>query len=160
MRRMYLHCVDCNQVVRISPDPECVHYGKLPRRRNSESVTVVFRGPNGRVSIPWSPDAKIPKGFVREEVRGARAVRRLEKELDAQDLIRHRRNQESEHRVFGPSRQRIREDLHQMIREGVAKVGDRTVQLTDTGKEYARAALKKLDGGYSKNFDPDNHLES
>src|SRR5438552_521156 len=101
MRSTYLHCTDCNSVVRVAPDPECVHFGKATRR-TTESVTTIFRGPNGRVSIPWSPDAKVPKGFVKEEVRGARAVRRLEKELDAQDLQRHRHNQESEHRVFGP----------------------------------------------------------
>lgn len=151
--------------MRISPDPECVHFGKVTRR-NSESVTVAYETPDGkRVSVPWNPDhpktvaATRKQGLVRVEYRGAVGERALAKKLDAQDHQRHRHNQESEHRVFGPSRQRIREDLKDMVRTGIGQVGDRTVQLSEQGRDFARAALGKLDSGYSKRFDPGNHRE-
>lgn len=117
----------------------------------------IFRGPNGKISIPWEPNAPCPKGYVVEEVRGARAVRRLEKELDAKDIQRHQQFQEKLRRLHEPARAKRREDLKQIIREGVTTHEGRTIRVSEFGRAIAREALRRSEAGYSKQYDPGNY---
>jgi len=157
---IYLWCKDCEAVREVSPEPACVHFGRVPKRRNAESVTVVFRSPDGKVSIPWEPNAPCPKGYVREEVRGARAVRRLEKELDAKDMKRYQRFQENRQRLFRHDKRR--EDLKQIVSQGVTTKIDhdgsrRTIQVSQFGRDLAREALRKMDNAPSERYEPGNY---
>lgn len=144
VRQIYRHCTPCNRVVRVD-EPECAHFGRA--QRNSESVTVVFRGPDGKVSIPWEPTAKCPEGFVREEVRGARAVRRLERELDAKDLATHRATEERKARFQEPINKVVRENLLHRMRNATHPFE----------KSLAQAALDRMERSYSTNYDAGNH---
>lgn len=161
--RHYLYCAACKAVMQVSPEPECVHFGRASRQHNAESVMVVFRSPDGKVSIPWEPNTPCPKGYVREEIRGVRATRRLEKELDTIDRKRYEQHQLKLQNVLGPQRERRRQDLHQIIREGQTTVpdgrgGQRTIRVTEMGRNIAREALRKMDnGGYSQRYEPGNY---
>ena len=146
--RHYLYCNACKDVKQISPEPECVHFGKLPRRRNSESSMVIFRNADGKVSIPWEPNARTPKGFVREEVRGARAVRKLERELDARDLQRHRHYQEKHERIMAPINASVRDGLKRQMSSA----------RTQFEKDYVRRMLERLERKpVTSGFDAGNH---
>lgn len=164
----YIACEKCQGPVRVDDGSylnhkgeQCTHFFEIgvDTGRNSESVTVIFRGPNGKVSIPWEPDTPCPAGYVREEVRGARAVRRLEKELDAKDIARYRQHQEKLQRVFAPQRAQRREDLKQIIREGVTTHEGRTIRVSQFGRDLARERLRRLDQESSTrgNYDPGNY---
>lgn len=157
----FTYCDGCKKVVRIDL-PECVHFGAFKAGKNTESVTVVFRSPDGKVSIPWDPNTPCPKGYVREEVRGARATRKLEKELDARDYRRYQHFQQKKEVIFGPRRQRSREDLKQIIRDGTYTMTGRdghtqTRHVTEFGRSLAREALRRMDSGYSKPFEAGNY---
>jgi hypothetical protein len=117
--------------------------------RNAESVTVVFRGPNGETSIPWEPTAKCPPGYQREEIRGSWAVRKLERELDAKDLQHYRETQERKQMLIEPRLQHHRENLKQIVREA----------RNPFERHLAQAALDRSQRGYSTNYDPGNHRE-
>lgn len=145
-KQIFKYCDSCSKVVR-TDIPECVHYGAYRMQKNVESVTVVFRGPDGKVSIPWEPGAKCPSGYVREEVRGARAVRRLEKELDAKDLAKHRHFKEQQERLFSPQMNHHRENLKHIAR----------THQHQFGRDLAKAALARSERGYSSTYDPGNH---
>lgn len=118
----------------------------------------VFRGPNGEISIPWERSTPCPKGYEVEEVRGARAVRRLEKELDAKDIKRHQDFKLKQEAIFGPQREKRRQDLRQIVRDGVTVHEGRTIRVSDFGRAVAQAKLDQLNkGGYSDCYDPGNH---
>src|SRR5262252_755070 len=96
----YLACTKCESPVRVDDGSYqndrgevCQHYGARLRQHNCESSMVIFRSPNGKISIPWQPDAPCPKGYRREEIHGANNVRHLERELDARDIARHEKFQ-------------------------------------------------------------------
>lgn len=146
VKQVYRYCDPCAKVVRID-EPECAHFGRA--QRNSESVTVVFRGPDGKISIPWEPTAKCPEGFVREEVRGARAVRRLERELDAKDLATHRATEERKARFQEPINKVVRENLHHKLRNARHPFERQLVQ----------GMLDRMDRGYSSNYEAGNHRD-
>jgi len=141
----FKYCDTCKAVKQTYPDPECSHFGKV--QRNTESVMVIFRGPDGKVSIPWSDKTKTPEGFVREEVRGAKAVRKLERELDAKDLARHHQYQEKMERFMEP--------INNSVREGLKRQRDNARHPFE--RDLAAAALARMDRGYSQNFDAGNH---
>jgi hypothetical protein len=119
------------------------------RYRNSESSMTVFRYADGRISIPWEPNSKVPAGAVREEVKGAHNVRKLEREMDAHDLKRHRKHKESYDRVFGPELEARRENLKHIAR----------THEHPFGRALAQAALDRQQSGYSTNFDAGNHRD-
>ncbi len=146
----YLWCRECAAVRQTYPKPECVHFGKVKRHRNSESSMVVFRFKDGRVSIPWEPGTKVPQGAVREEVRGARAVRKLEREMDAKDLSRHHNYQEKLERMMEPVNHSMREGLRHQMRNAT----------TTFEREYVQATLDRLDRKpVTSGYDPGNHRD-
>lgn len=147
-KQIFRYCDDCSKVVR-TDIPECVHFGAFKMQKNAESVTVVFRSKDGKVSIPWSPDAKCPPNYVREEIRGARAVRKLEREMDASDLRRHRKSTARMEALKAPQLNYHRERLKQIAREHPHQFG----------RDLAKAALTKSEQGYSTNFDAGNHRD-
>lgn len=167
-RSFYRACDKCGGPVRVDDGSfinhkgeECIHF--FEATRNVESTLTVFRSPDGKVSIPWEPNAPCPPGYTTEEIRGAAATRRLEKELDAQDRKRYERYQQKVERLKAPSRERRRQDLQQIIREGCTTVpdgrgGTRTIRVSQFGRDIARQALKRIDqGGYSQRYDPGNY---
>lgn len=148
--RHYQFCHDCQKVKQTHPLPGCIHFGKQPRHRNSESSMVIFRYPDGRTSIPWSPDAKTPKGAIREEVRGAKAVRKLERELDAKDLSKHRHYQEKLERMMEPVQASMREGLRRQMSNAS----------TQFEKDYVRGVLDRLDRKpVTSGFEAGNHRD-
>jgi hypothetical protein len=144
----FQYCDDCKKVVRVDL-PECVHFGAFVQQKNAESSMVVFRSADGKVSIPWEPNAKCPAGYQREEVRGARNVRKLERELDAKDLARHRQHQEKMERFMAPINSSMREGLKAQMRNARHPFE----------KDLAQAALDHLDRGYSDRYDAGNHRD-
>ena len=163
MKKRYIWCNDCKALIRLDTGEYCDHY--IAKNFPSiESVTVVFRGPNGDVSIPWDHSSPTPEGYVREELRGSRALRKLERELDAKDIKRHAQYQEKVERQFYMQREQRRRDLHDMIRTGVAVVqgadgSKRTIHLSERGRDLARAQLERGQRGYSERYDPGNHRD-
>lgn len=167
--KRYIACYDCHGPVRIDDGSYqnqrgevCQHYGARSPQKNVESTLVIFRGADGKPSIPWDPNTPCPKGYTREEIRGVRATRRLEKELDARDYARHQHFQQKKEVIFGPRRQRSREDLKQIIRDGTYTVTDgngsiKTRHVTEFGRSLAREALRRMDSGYSKPFEAGNY---
>ena len=166
----YLACEKCCGPVRVDDGSftnhrgqRCEHFYESTPSKNAESVMVIFRGPDGKVSIPWEPNTPCPKGYVVEEVRGAPAVRRLEKELDQKDIQRYKRHQAKLERIFAPQRAQRREDLKQLARDGVTTVREkdgstRTIQVSEFGRALAREKLRRLDqGGYANNYEPGNY---
>lgn len=158
----YLACDKCKGPVRVddgsflnSKGEQCDHLGQ--RSRNAESTMTIFRGPDGKISIPWEPDAPCPKGYVVEEVRGTRAVRKLERELDQKDIARHKSHQEKLRLLHEPARAKRREDLKQIIREGVTTHEGRTIRVSEFGRAIAREALRRSESGYTKQYDPGNY---
>ena len=148
--RHYQFCPDCSAVKQTHPEPGCVHFGKQRRHTNSESSMVVFRFADGRTSIPWSPDAKVPRGAVREEIRGAKAVRKLERELDAKDLSKHRHYQEKLERMMEPIQASMRSGLRQQMNRAT----------TQFERDYVRAAMERLDRKPSEqNWEAGNHRD-
>lgn len=117
----------------------------------------IFRSKDGKISIPWSRDTPCPPNYVAEEVRGARAVRRLEKEMDAKDIQRHQNHQLKQQAIFGPQREKRKEDLRQIVREGQTVHEGRTIKVSEFGRELARQALRKSEQGYSQNYSPGNY---
>lgn len=102
------------------------------------------------MSIPWEPGAKCPAGYERQEVRGARAVRRLEKELDAKDLTKHRHFKEQQERLFSPQMNHHRENLRHIVRNATHPFQ----------KSLAQAALDRSQRGYSnQNWEAGNHRD-
>ena len=161
-RSTYLWCETGNHLIRTDNGEFCEHYIAKHSTKGVESVTVIFRGPDGKITLPWQHDAPCPPGSVREEVRGPKALRRLEKELDAKDLKRHRDYVEKEARLKAPGLARRRADLHQIIRDGATTVPDgkggrRTIHVSPFGREIARHALARMERGYSDRYDPGNH---
>jgi len=158
----FMYCDDCAKVVRVDL-PECVHFGAIKVSKHVESTTVVFRSSSGKISIPWDDKTPCPKGYVREEIRGARAVRRLEQELDAKDLQRHRNWQEKRQLLFRHDERR--EDLKQIISQGVTTKVDadgtrRTIHVSQFGRDLARQALRRIDSAPPERYDPGNYRES
>ncbi len=169
MRKRYLLCHKCETIVRVddnsylnSRGEPCDHFFDTPK--TSESTLVVFRSPDGKISIPWEPNAPCPPGYTKEEIKGAAASRRLEKELDAADRKRYEQYQLKVERIKGPARERRRADLQQIMRDGCTTVPDgqgglRTINVSQFGRDIARQALAKMDSGYSKSYDPGNFRE-
>lgn len=149
MRQRYIFCDQCHTCIRTDDGSYCQHYLTRGRTHNVESTMTIFRSHDGKVSVPWSPDSKCPKGFVREEVRGARAVRRLEKELDSKDLARHRHFQEKTERMMEPINRSIREGLKHQMRNARHPFE----------KQLAQAALDKMERGYGDRFEAGNHRD-
>lgn len=154
-RSFYLACNHCEGLVRVDDgsyttrNGVCEHLDADRRHHNTESSMVVFKSPDGRTSIPWSPDVPTPVGFQRVEVRGAHNVRKLEREMDAHDLKRHKKHKESIERVFGPELSTRRENLRQLAQNHPHQFG----------RDLARAALDRQQSGYSTNFDAGNHRD-
>lgn len=156
----YLYCRDCKAVKQVSPAPECIHFGKVGRTRNCASSMTIFRGPDGQISVPWDDKTPCPKGYEREEIRGARAVRQIERELDAKDIARHRRFQENRQKLFRHDQRR--EDLKQIISQGVTTKRDaqgnvKTIHVTEFGRKLAREALRRMDSAPTDRYDPGNY---
>lgn len=85
-------------------------------------------------------------------------MRRLEKELDAKDIKRHQDFQLKQQAIFGRQREKRREDLRQIVRDGVTVHEGRTIRVSEFGRAMAQAKLDQLNkGGYSQNYDPGNH---
>lgn len=148
--RHYLYCEPCKKVRQVSPEPACIHFGKRSLQHNSESSMVVFRFADGRTSIPWSPDAKLPRGAVREEIRGAKAVRKLERELDAKDLSKHRHYQEKLERMMEPINASMRAGLHRQMSNAT----------TQFERDYVRGVLDRLDRQpASSGYEAGNHRD-
>lgn len=148
--------VDDGSLINHKGEP-CTHFGG-PRERNVESVTTIFLGPDGKISIPWERNTPCPPGYVVEEVRGAQAVRKLEKELDQKDIKRYQQHKLKQEAIFGAQRAKRQEDLKQIVREGVAIHEGRTIKVSDFGRRIAQEKLDQLNkGGYSQNYDPGNH---
>lgn len=155
-RQHYIACEKCVGLVRVDDgsyatrNGTCEHLDADRRQRNSESSMVVFKSKDGRISIPWEPNAPTPKGFVREEVRGANNVRKLEREMDAHDLKRHKRHKESIERVFGPELEARRNNLKELARSAPHPFS----------RALAQAALDKQSRGYSNsNWEAGNHRD-
>jgi hypothetical protein len=165
IRQRFMYCDDCHKVVRVDL-PECIHFGACTMRRNAESVTVVYRNKDGKISTPWNPDhprvvANARKhGLERVEIRGARAVRKFERELDARDLSRHRRHMEKREQLFAPMINRARQDLHDIVREGQTRIGNQVIKVSQQGRNLAREELRRLERGYSEqNWESGNHRD-
>lgn len=144
-----MYCDDCKKVVRVDL-PECVHFGAFTAQKNSESSMVILRKPDGSISIPWEPTARCPKGAVREEVRGSRAVRKLERELDAKDISKHHRYQEKMERMMAPINASVRDGLKRQMANA----------RNPFEKDFARRALERIDRTpITSGYDPGNHRD-
>lgn len=155
-RSLYIACDHCHGLVRVDDgsyatrNGTCEHLDADRRHHNSESSMVVFKSADGRTSIPWSPDVPTPVGFQRVEVRGAHNVRKLEREMDAHDLKRHKMHKESIERVFGPELEARRNNLKELARSAPHPFS----------RALAQAALDKQSRGYSENnWEAGNHRD-
>lgn len=155
VKQVYIWCDKGNHLIRVDDGSLCEHYA--PPARNTESTMTIFRGPGGKISIPWDPSTPCPPGYTLEQVRGARAVRKLEKELDAKDIKRHQQFQEKLQRLHAPSKAQRREDLKQIVRDGVTTHEGRTIRVSEFGREMARQALQRSEQKYSQNYEPGNY---
>lgn len=139
--RHYIACAKCTLPVRVDDGSfktrtgkRCEHLGGTPHR-NSESSMVIFRFADGRISVPWEPGSKVPAGAVREEVRGARAVRKLEREMDAKDLSKHRHYEEKLERMMEPVNASMRAGLRRQMANA----------RTPFERDYVRGVLDRLE---------------
>lgn len=155
MRMIY--CTTGDHMIRTDDGSYCDHYIEKHVDKGVESVTVIFRSPDGKISIPWDHSSPCPAGYQREEVRGPKALRKLERELDAADIKRHNNFRDNRDRLFAPMRQQRRDDLQQIVRDGVTVHEGRTIRVTQQGRDIARAALERSERGYSDRYDPGNH---
>lgn len=152
-----IYCSTGDHMIRTDDGSYCEHFEAQQSTKGVESVTVVFRSPDGKVSIPWDHETPCPPGYAREEIRGPRALRKLERELDAADIKRHNNFRDNRDRLYEPQRRQRREDLRQIIRDGVTVHEGRTIRVTQQGRDIARAALERGERGYSDRYDPGNH---
>lgn len=154
VRHIWLHCKLCNKVVKISPEPECEHYGKgLPSTgRSAAPLTTYFEGPDGSINIPPKDGARMPArlrklGYQEKTIQDSRQYSQFCKRMDAEARKKHSRVMEARERMFEERQKQAREDMRATIR-------------SDYGKEFLDAAIRASEEGYGERYDAGSHIEA
>lgn len=111
---------------------------------------VVFRGPQGQISIPGSSHSKPPKGYVREEITTRKAADRLCKELNVRDSQKFWSNQQHEYEFYNKSLAGNRRDIERMMEDG---------SLHPKVKEFMAIAMREGDKSDRVKYEAANYFE-
>lgn len=124
----------------------------LKRRRTlaqAFSPVVIHRDVNGNIRFPGHPDAPIPDGFQKVELRTVREVRALEREMNVRERARFEEAQYREEQAFSAEQRERRAELRQMMRH-----------MTPAGRALAEEAMRQNDERPRKSYDPNFHVEA
>lgn len=119
--------------------------------RNAQGFdpVVVHRGPNGEIRYPGRADAAVPEGYQKVELRTGSEVHAFEREVNAKECSRYERYQEGREAAFADIQGRNRSDLRASMRN-----------MSEFGRDFARAAIEQNNQKTLGSFDPGFHLEA
>ncbi len=139
---------------KIVPCPRCQlpsHRVYLPSAPRSEAPSVVVhRAPDGSYRFPGSPDARMPEGYTRVELRGWQEVRRFEKEVNKRQFSEICRRVERQQSAIEEGERRRRSDLY-------AAMGS----FSNRNKALARLVIERNNRkGHPQTYEPGFYVEA
>lgn len=97
-------------------------------------ATVCYRNPDGSIGVLAHKDARIPEGSERIEMRSAAEVRKIEREMTAQEYRKFCDKQEREEHTFGAHAAEQRAELRRRMQG-----------MSERGRAFARVAMAQND---------------
>lgn len=133
MRRTYIYCEPCSAVV--EKWVGCEHQNPARPGRSAAPLAVVFRGPNGEISVPGQPTDRMPRrlqrlGYTVETVQDSHQYSKLMKEMDGEARRKHEQYQERAQAQFDAQQKARREELMSQL-------------TTQFGRDFAREAIRE-----------------
>lgn len=129
---------------------------ELPRVRRGRSKdaqpfdpVVVHRDAQGNYRFPGSPDAPVPTGFQRIELRTTEEVRRLERDVNRHESGRHEQAAAREEGFYAGLKSRQRAELRAAM-----------ARMSPTGRAFAEEAMRASDDRPRGRFDAEFHVEA
>lgn len=118
------------------PCPKCKKSSEqvlLPSRGDAhfEQPIIVHVSANGKYRFPAHPNAPIPKGFERCELRSIREVERFERDVNTQLRAEAARHNENEERAFSEVQSKMRGELRQAMQH-----------MSPAGRDFAEFAMR------------------
>lgn len=125
---------------------------RRPRRDAQRfSPVVIHRDSAGNVRFPGAPDAAVPAGFEKVELRTVAEVRQFERGMDAKERARFESGQAREADFYAERQRRDRAELRVAMQ-----------RMTPYGRDFARVAMEendRKDAGRKTSYDPNFHVE-
>lgn len=118
------------------PCPKCGKTSEqvlLPTRARgefSQPVTIHVSSDGQKYRFPGAADARVPKGFVKRELKSIRDIERFERDMNARLRSDSDRHHENEERAFGEIRSRLRSELRQAMQ-----------RMSPEGRDFAAFAM-------------------
>jgi len=123
---------------------------RRPRSRAQPfDPVVVHRDADGNYRFPGSPDAAVPAGFERVELRTTAEVRRFEGDVNRRESERHDEAAARDQGFYGRLQTQNRSDLRAAMRH-----------MTPLGRAVAEEAMRANDEKLRGRFDPGFHVEA
>ena len=110
---------------------EQVHLPRGGGRGQFAQPIVIHVSADGRTRFPGSPDAKLPKGFVKRELKTIRDIEGFERQMNERLKSEAQDHQEREERHFGAIQERNRSDLRMAMQS-----------MSPIGRAFAEHAIK------------------
>ena len=135
------------------PCPECggdLERVYLSRQENAQRFTpiVLDESPTGEFSYPMAPDAPVPPGFSRREIRTFAEADACLKRVNALERRKIEARIEMEHASLAENEGRNHSDLRQ-----------RMAQMSRAGRDFARYAMERVESRRPRTFEPNVVLE-
>jgi len=109
---------------------------------------VIHRDAQGNYRFPGAPDARVPEGFQRIELRTTEEVRRFERDVNRGEAERHDGAQAREEGFYGGLKAQQRSELWATM-----------ARMTPTGRAFAEEAMRANDERPRGRFDANFHVE-
>ena len=112
-------------------------------------ATVCYRNSDGSIGVLAHKDARIPVGSERIELRSAADVRRVEREMTAQEYRKFCDKQEREEQSFGAYAAAQRAELRERMKH-----------MSERGKAFAQTAIRENDNKPRQKFQTNVFFEA
>jgi len=112
---------------------------------------VIHRDAAGNVRFPGAPDAAVPAGFEKVELRTVAEVRQFERGMDARERARFESGQAREGDFYAERQRKDRAELRAAM-----------LRMSPYGREFAQVAMEENDrknAGRKTSYDPNFHVE-
>lgn len=143
------NCLHCGKVLAIGDWPYCPHESIYPQGAAHFDPVVVHKDGQGNYRFPGSPDALVPPGFERVELRTTAEIRRMERDVNRGEGERHDGAQAREEGFYAGLKAQRRSELRAAM-----------THMTPTGRAFAEEAMRQTDERPRGRFDANFHVEA
>lgn len=148
-------CPSCGRFVQMGMWPTCRNnpddhgWAIASNAQRFDPVVIHFNPKTNDYRFPGSTDAKVPAGFMKQELRTSHEVRKFESRFNAQESAK-----------IGQSVAMRHYQTQMRQRDRRAALRQQMQHMSPFGRDFARVAMEQNDNKRPRSFDPNFHIEA